>query len=474
MIIRKVHPDMPTTTVALELLSRVGSPRKYSLSPFAGYSGERFRVAGYSDFRSDASFDGLIRLKDTFTFYHGNIYYTHEQKEQDITDIGLFEDDDDEDDGSGVVIEEASAEESSHDKYRPGDKVGPKYVRRFEDYTDTARISKFLFTVVSNSIKNNVGYNKKRDMVAETIKGGDDDEEVNVNELVVEDMHDIGEYSMQRRSREILIRSMYRLNLLSRETGINVVSVLLSFCRFRYIQSSKVLGKPKFLVDNGPVYTASSRTGDCVAVLQNPNDRALTRVRDVIWPVQYVTNKLAEEFYGDCQDFIQCVTNLNINTRACDARKYTHDWINYYSRKILINNYAYVCRKVGGYSMNVLHALQNMSLDAAMNDVTEEEVDTYTRVLNMIDTIIDLPAHEFPPGVYHDLRQSTSHRTISTCVDIATLLVSAEQRSKDKFEPQVVTQVTEVFSASTSNEGFILTENSKELYKLRVDRLLPK
>lgn len=479
MIIRKVHPDMPTTTVALDLLSRVGSQTKYSLSPFTGYAGTEFKVAHYQDFKSDASFDKFIRMKDNFTFVHQNIHYTYDERERDIQDMSQYEDEDDgdEDYDDDVIIEYDNSGSNEKDKYDPGDASGPKYVRRFEEYHDTARITQFLYTIVRNAITNVNGYVKTKDKIAGTLRGdGSDDEEVNANELAVEDIEDIGELSAQRRSKEALIRSMYRLNMLSQEAGINVVSVLLSYCRFRNTQSSKVAGKPQFLVNNGPVYIAHAQTGDCTVVLTNPNDRALTRVRNVIWPEQYKHNKWADEFYSDCWTFAQCITNLGINARACDATLYTQDWITYYSRRILVNNYDYVCRKVGGYSLNVLKTLQNISLDAAVSESTEMEVDTYTSMLNMIDTIIEMSADEFPPDVYNALRQSSSGDIISTCCDLVTLLNGAEENYKDPAnkDPLVAQQVGGVFTASTTSEGFILADGNEDLYKLKIDGLLPK
>ena len=469
MIVRKVHPNMPTSTVALDLLSRVGSPTKYSLSPYAGYANERFKISGYSDFRADASFEKFIRIKDVFKFTHDKVCYTLSEKEEDFA---IEEDDwvDAEDDG----IEEADANEDNigHNSYMVGDKRGPRYIRRFEDYTATEKITDYLKTILLNAMKNSVGYNKTKDQVSYSVSGGDDDEEVNINELAVEDVGDLDEYSMQRVSRESLIRSMYRLNLLSREVGINVVSVLLSFCRYRGTKSSKVQGKPQFLVDNGPVYVADAVKGECVCELTNPNDRALTNVRDVIWPILNKQNRLVDEFHDDCWTFIKCIINLNINARACDARKYTWDWISFYSRKVLINNYAYVCRKIGGYNMDVLNTLKSISLDAAVHQITEEEVDTYTNVLNLIESAGELEAKKFPPEIYHALRSRTSDNVIDTCCKIAQTLINYEKYT-DKGEVIAVTQAGEVFSAHTTEEGFLLDKYGQELFKLRFKEFLP-
>lgn len=468
MIVRKVHPNMPTSTVALDLLSRVGSPTKYSLSPYAGYANERFKINGYSDFRADASFEKFIRIKDVFKFTHDKVCYTLLEKEGDFA---IEEDDWDDEDSDEIEEADTNEDSVSSSSYVVGDKHGPKYVRRFEDYTATERITEYLKIIIRNAMKNSVGYYKTKDLVAYNVSGGDDDEEVNINELAVEDVGDMDEYSMQRISRESLIRSMYRLNLLSREVGINVVSVLLSFCRYRGTKSSKVQGKPQFLVDNGPVYVADAVRGECVCELTNPNDRALTNVRDVIWPVMNRQNRFVEEFHDDCWTFIKCITNLNINARACDARKYTWNWINFYSRKVLINNYAYVCRKIGGYNMDVLNTLKSISLDAAVHQIIEEEVDTYTNVLNLIESAVELDARSFPPEVYQALRKRTSNNVVNTCYDIAQTLVNYEKYT-GRGETIAIVQAGEVFSTSTTEEGFLLNKSGSDLFKFRFKEFL--
>lgn len=469
MIIKKVHPDMPTSTVALDLLSRAGLPEKYSLSPFPGYAGERFKVAGYQDFRADQSFEKFIRMKDNFTFNLKDVFYSIDAMQQDI-DYEEEEYDEEEYDEGIVATDNDDAYELS-DNYVPGSETAPTYVRRFEDFHDLSKITKYLRTVVRNAIEDADGYDKNRDRVSFNVQGDSDDEEVNVNELATEEIEDTDESRMRRYSRESLIRSMYRLNLLSRELGVSVISVLLSYCRYYKTLSSKVAGKPLFLVQNGPVYMANTVNGNCGLPLENPNDRALTRVRDVIWPTAYQTNKYVDEFYSDCWTFVQCIKNLNINAHQCDATRYTWDWINYYSRKILINNYAYVCRKIGGYNIDILNSLRNISLDMAVNESTEEVVDTYTTMLNLIESATELESGEFPAEVYHALQQSTSSSVVDTCVNIVKTLQNYEEYDDSGIKS--VTEVSDGFSVATSEEGYILDNEGKSLYKLRIANILP-
>lgn len=460
MIVRKVHPDMPTTTVVLDLLSRVGSETRYSLSPFRGFCGETITgLTEESDFRGDALFDKLIRLKDCFNFKHKNIFFSQYEFEQESKDFGLDEEDDEddiEDDAKYITANEVPM-------YTVSSAKPPEYIRRFEDYTHSERIKNFIFTVMRNAIKNKDGFDAQREYVSSRIKLDEDEDAVNENELAMEDNTDTADISVIGSSKKLLIRSIYRLMFLSSRVNVSMISILLSYSRFYRYNTSKIDCKPQFLVDNGPIYSADMN-GDCVDIIYDPNDRAVKRAREVYWLRPTSDQELVSEFRADCEIFLQSLFNLNIDAKACDAKLYTREWVNYYSRKVIVDNYTYVLRKIGGYNASVLNTLRGISLDEAMDSVIETEVDGYTKMCNLLH---EAELEDSLPGnVISELRLSNSPKVMQTITTLAMAYTAYEGDANELGKTASIQELTDVYSIGVTPEGFILDNTGDCVYTM--------
>ena len=94
MLLRQALSEMPSTTVVLDLISRTGSPTKYSLSPFHGMRNILSeRTIGQME-NSGEILANLVRWKDDFTFIHSDFVYSLYHKDKDLAEMGYIDMDD--------------------------------------------------------------------------------------------------------------------------------------------------------------------------------------------------------------------------------------------------------------------------------------------------------------------------------------------------------------------------------------------
>ena len=171
MFIREVAPDLPTTSVASELISRTGSPTKFSLSPYQGM----FRIIKEQGLAEVTDINQIVKRFDDFTFF-----------QQDFREERIDEDaDEDELEEWGQIQE-----------YKITDKSEPMYLIRFEDGIPQDNMVQFLKHVLNNAKRSKDGIKEylSRNKVASTFEQDDTEETVASTELMTET--DFNEYKV--------------------------------------------------------------------------------------------------------------------------------------------------------------------------------------------------------------------------------------------------------------------------------------
>ena len=173
MLMRKKFPDMPTTTVTADLLSRFGSPTRYSLSP---YQGMRSMLKGkYADLLSVPNLEAIIREKDDFEFCKDEFVCTYDTHALGgITEQCT---------GMAIVGEETTQVGFAA---KPTDLMPPSYLMRFEDQIPEENMRTFVLHVLSNTVRQGKLYKdylKEMEVQENTFDTGDGEDEINANEL---------------------------------------------------------------------------------------------------------------------------------------------------------------------------------------------------------------------------------------------------------------------------------------------------
>lgn len=434
MLLRRGFPDMPTTTVVLELISRTGSPTKYSLSPYQGMR----KIIGekrYGALAQSEKVEELVAWKDDFTFSHDDFKYTVYDQDVDLRDMGIIEDDD----FNSKYPEAIDPEEVG--VYHITDAFGPEYVRRFEDSIPAENMSTFIRHVLSNVMNNNDGWKawKEKHQVGVMVHFNDDDEEFNECEMQTEG--DSGEISDSAviQAKHDLAYCLYRMNRLSRRCGVNILSLVYAYRKIANQLKSRIPDKPAALINNGgPVYYAN-KDGDCTTPITNPADRALTSARNIlikdgggVWV----------EFAEDFKKLQHCLTVLSVDVRNDDPRKYTFKFIKSISDKILVDNYTYVTRKNGGYTKEILKSLKKVSLDLVQNTSVEQKFDPLATAVNLIVDSADTPSE-----VYRAFNRTAPSSNPSLALSMIPLM------RKQEFMPIISAPIGD---GDLSGDGFLL------------------
>ena len=375
MFIRSGAMEIPTTTVALDLLSRTGYATRYSVSPNKG-RGSRSNDASIQEIRSEGLLVSLMRSKDDFLFDQKDVVYSIVERDYDTMDTSDFVDKYGCDSPSGI-------DDVQH--YSPGDVAEPEYIRRFEDGIPDQNIDRFISHVLTNIRNNDNGIKKYRSQLETAIyKASEDQEEmVCMNDLQSEKLSELDDKveSIRRDQREHLAYCLYRFNILSARLHVNVLSMLLAHKKAKRTSKSTLTNKPAELIENGTYYADAN--GDCTILITRANDKSLTSARRLLANCRDAD---IVEFKGDCETFDELLGILNINIDAEDPRLYTRELIMKVSKSIMVNNYDYVSRKHGGYNREILNSLKTISLDDSINQNMEEYVDEEEVILDIINS----------------------------------------------------------------------------------------
>ena len=361
MFIREVAPDLPTTSVASELISRTGSPTKFSLSPYQGM----FRIIKEQGLAEVTEINQIVKRFDDFTFF-----------QQDFREERIDEDaDEDELEEWGQIQE-----------YKITDKSEPMYFIRFEDGIPQDNMVQFLKHVLNNAKRSKDGIKEylSRNKVATTFEQADTEETVASTELMTET--DFNEDKVDAEVLQDLAYSLYRMNILSRKCGVNILSLVFAYMKSIRFLRSEIPDKPSILLQNGPIYYADIN-GDCTQEIQFPSDRKLTAARDIL-----IVGGRYTEFENDYKILSKTLRELGIDFKRDDVTKYDHVYIKEISHKILVNNYNYVSRTFGGYNRKVLKGLKSISLDTVAKSGLEEEFDPVKHAIDLIMDSVNTPS----------------------------------------------------------------------------------
>lgn len=376
MLIRSGAMEIPTTTVALDLLSRTGYATRYSVSPNKG-RGSRSGDANVQEIRSEGLLVNLMRSKDDFAFDQKDVVYSVAERDYDTMDISDFIDKYGCDSPNGV-------DDVQH--YSPGDVAPPDYVRRFEEGIPDEKIDNFIAHVLSNIKNNDNGIKKYRSQLDTAMysKSADDpDELVCMNDLQSEKLSRLDDKveSLRKDQKEKLAYCLYRFNILSTRLHVNILSMLIAHKKAKRTSKSTLINKPAELIENGTYY--ADVNGDCTVLITKASDKSLTSARRLLANCRDAD---IVEFKGDVETFDELLGILNIDIDAEDPTLYTHEIIMKVSRSIMVNNYDYVSRKHGGYNREILNSLKTMSLDDSVSQVIEETIDMEEVILDVIES----------------------------------------------------------------------------------------
>lgn len=410
MFVQSGALEIPTTTVVLDLFSRTGLETEYSLSPFKGKRGDRNLGRIIGELQSEGILEANVReQREDFTFSHNDAMYSLVQQAIDAGDSDFLED---------MYADGADEPES----YSPGQVLAPEYIRRFEDGYPLDSMERYLRHFTANLTNNNSYYKKYKEnhRALDFYTSGEDEEEVtNAGEEQAETLtnNDIGSIPISK-IREDLIYCLYRFNLFSRVTHINILSLVLAHIRLlkRCLRTDPTM--PKRLLSEDIVYYADSM-GNCVEKVTNPQDLNLTRARGIL------TTKTSEasEFHSDFDLFYTLYTRLDVNVFEEDPTQYTWEFIDKYSSLVLISNGHYVSREFGGYNKDNYYKLLNMPLDSAAKDNAVVECDDLSnayRILSDSDTV--------PNDVHLEL-SLYERKQFQTALEVAKFMVEVVPHS---------------------------------------------
>lgn len=450
MFVRSGVMEMPTMTVAQDLFLRTGSATRYSLSPFQGRGdalGKQLRKISKDNIKaliSDGVFEMYVRKKDDFTFYLPNSMHTLYQKAIDTMDV---------EDVLALYPDKVYADDIQ--PYHPKDKCGPEYVRKFEDGYSQEYLDKFLEHVISNVMRNDNGYKEylRTNQVVDYYKSSDDSEEVNECDLQTERFNDSNMVSITPDMKEELAYCLYRFNKLSIRLGINILSMIVAYNKFDKSGSKKKkVDKPSAIVDAGVWY--ADMNGNCTVKVVSPADRRLAHARRLL------TNErdpIIDEFGEDYIRFQKVLNTLQVDLEAEDPTIYTADFIERISEHIMVNNYTYVQRRSGGYNMEILKQLKNLSLDEAQNMAVEDNID-------MAETVYDIIRSDpyTPSNVYRAF--SRVYRGNPTMAYELIKLIYADAKG-------VTDWASGMPDGSVSEEGFLL-DGFQEYVKVNCPKIV--
>lgn len=298
MLMRKKFPDMPTTTVTADLLSRFGSPTRYSLSP---YQGMRSMLKGkYADLLSVPNLEAIIREKDDFEFCKDEFVCTYDTHALGgITEQCT---------GMAIVGEETTQVGFAA---KPTDLMPPSYLMRFEDQIPEENMRTFVLHVLSNTVRQGKLYKdylKEMEVQENTFDTGDGEDEINANELQNDYTGDKAGAAEVAKAKKDLAYCLYRLNLLSGVCHINMLSLIFAYLVANPTQASKRIGPSKLLAAK-PVYY-SDQHGNCTTVITDETDRSLRAAYGLINSSDVEKFK---EFRSDIRKTFKCIHTLRIN-----------------------------------------------------------------------------------------------------------------------------------------------------------------
>lgn len=376
MLMRKKFPDMPTTTVTADLLSRFGSPTRYSLSP---YQGMRSMLKGkYADLLRVPNLEAIIREKDDFEFCKDEFVCTYDTHALGgITEQCT---------GMAIVGEETTQVGFAA---KPTDLMPPSYLMRFEDQIPEENMRTFVLHVLSNTVRQGKLYKdylKEMEVQENTFDTGDGEDEINANELQNDYTGDKAGAAEVAKAKKDLAYCLYRLNLLSGVCHINMLSLIFAYLVANPTQASKRIGPSKLLAAK-PVYY-SDQHGNCTTVITDETDRSLRAAYGLINSSDVEKFK---EFRSDIRKTFKCIHTLRINPRADDPALYTHEFCKRIAHDYMIDNCSYVSRKFGGYNKDVLSQLRGMSLDMVVNNSIETRIDPEETIINLICSTLSVP-----------------------------------------------------------------------------------
>lgn len=461
MLLRKGFPDMPTSTVVLDLISRTGSPTRYSLSPYQGMRKLAISKGGnnnkYEAMVQSPVIGELIKQQDDFTFYHNDFIYTCYQRDCDLVEMEELDEDVFRDRYPEVVHREEIT------PYAITDKGAPDYVRRFEDRIPAKNMETFIRHVLSNALTNDKGFRRyeREHPVGQLRKRFDGDDEVEEieNEWQEEggDTEQISD-SLRLSARRDLAYCLYRMNQMSRKCGVNVLSVVLAQRRARpYLTKSTRVEKPQTLIREGPVYYADMN-GDCTGVITDATDRALAKARSVFYADGGQGVWL--EFVEDYRKLDRCLSILEIDARSEDPRRYTSTFIKKISRKIMVDNFTYVARANGGYNKEILNSLRKLSLDTVQNTSIEKEFNPVSIALSII-----MDYELTPSNIWVDFTRNPPKRNLGFCCETLPLLMQPE-------ECQLISSPIGE-GGELSPDGFVL-DCTGDYYRMRCSKMINK
>lgn len=436
MLLRKMFPEMPTTTVALDLISRLGSPTKYSLSPYQGMK-KLLNKSILRDVSLSRDICEVFQTRDDFAFNSLDFICSCYEHEQYLTDKGVMEPD--------VFKEkypEAIDKKDVFTAFEPSDKGAPLYIRRFEDGIPEEYMVKFVGHVISNITRQSTYLKDKvrSDKVSANFEDEEDHSLINANEMILEDAPDLADDQAILAAKQELAYCLYRMNMLSRRTHINILSLVFAYRQMHAgAFKSAIHSKPSELVKNTVYY--ADVNGDCTVPVKAPNDADLTKAREILdkgggrW----------SEFAADYLKLVNCLTKLGIDARSDDPRRYSYTFIKRVSRMILVDNISYVTRRNGGYSKDIYTHLQNMSLDMAQAAGVEH-------VFNPLEAVIDniADAEDIPSNILRAFSRTYPERDTQLATDIFPLYTAPAEYIGNLYK--------HAYNARVSRDGFLLDD----------------
>lgn len=272
---------------------------------------------------------------------------------------------------------------------KPTDISAPLYLMRFEDQIPDENMDRHIWHVLSNASRysKSLKEQRKETLVQQgTLAVGDDDNEININELQQDYTGDKLTQTDVAKAKKDLAYCLYRLSLLSSVCRVNMLSVILAYLVENPTQASRRIGPSKLLAAK-PVYYAD-HTGKCTVAITDVTDRSLRAAYGLICNSEVDKYK---EFVPDIRKTFRCLHTLRISAKADDPTLYTPEFCKKIAHDFMIDNFSYVTRKFGGYSKDVLTQLRGATLDVVVSSSLETRIDPEEQIINLICSELPVP-----------------------------------------------------------------------------------